>query len=95
MKFEWDENKNNLNQQKHKISFEEACYVFSDQFALSMFDPDNSEDEDRFVLLGQSRKDYILVVIHTYRNRDNEKIVRIISARKATKKEKLTYMKRC
>ena len=95
MKFEWDENKNKLNQQKHRVSFEEACYIFSDPFALSMFDPDHSENEDRFVMLGKSRNEYILVVIHTYRENDNEEVVRIISARKATKKEKSTYTKRC
>ena len=95
MKFEWDPNKEAINIRKHGISFEQAAYVFADPFSLSMFDEEHSDKEDRWVLLGKSNNETILVVIHTYRTRDNEEIVRIISARKATKNEEKTYKKRC
>jgi len=90
--FEWDENKNILNQRKHGISFEEAKTVFYDESARLIHDPDHSETEDRFVLLGLSINFRIVAVIHTYR-KDDEKI-RIISARKAIKNEIKHYYRR-
>lgn len=87
--FEWDENKNSINKEKHKISFEEAQTVFYDESALVIDDPDHSEEEDRFIILGFSNKANLLVVCHCYRASDT--IVRIISARKATATESRQY----
>ncbi len=88
--FDWDENKNQINQKKHGISFDEASTVFYDEEALLKDDPDHSEDEDRFVILGMSSMAKLLVVCHCYR--DSEMVIRIISARKATKTESKFYM---
>ncbi len=88
--FVWDEKKNKLNQSKHDgIDFDEAKTVFFDEFARVAYDPDHSSDEDRFVILGLSNNLRLLVVCHCYRESDS--IIRIISARKATKKEADTY----
>ena len=87
--FEWDANKNIINQKKHKISFEEAQTVFYDENALLIDDPDHSEEEERFILLGFSRRANLLVVCHCYRQ--SESVIRIISARKATKTEERVY----
>jgi hypothetical protein len=95
MKFEWDIKKEKSNINKHAISFEQASYVFGDPFSLSMYDPDHSEDEDRYVLIGKSRNEVILTVVHTFRNQDGIEMVRVISARKVTQKEKKIYQKRC
>ncbi len=92
MNFEWDENKAATNQQKHGITFQEAATVFQDEDALPIFDPDHSEDEDRFILLGMSSILRILVVCHCYRANDD--VIRIISARKATRNESSTYKRR-
>ena len=92
MNFEWDENKAATNQQKHGITFQEAATVFQDEDALLIFDPDHSEDEDRFILLGMSSILRILVVCHCYRANDD--VIRIISARKATRNESSTYKRR-
>ena len=92
MNFEWDENKAATNQQKHGITFQEAATVFQDEDALQIFDPDHSEAEDRFVLLGMSSILRILVVCHCYRANDD--VIRIISARKATRNESSTYKRR-
>jgi len=81
----WDEPKNRTNRRKHGISFEEAQTVFADENALRYFDPDHSTTEDRFLLLGLSWNLRVLVVRHWYRQ--NDSIVRIISARKANKLE--------
>ncbi|MCQ2546554.1 MAG: BrnT family toxin [Clostridia bacterium] len=83
--FEWDESKNASNKTKHGVSFEEAVSVFDDSRAMVIPDPDHSDEEERFVILGLSIKLNMLVVCHCYRN--NEQTIRIISARKATKKE--------
>jgi uncharacterized protein len=91
MKFEWDVNKEKLNIQKHGVNFEQASYVFADPFALSIFDAKHSEKEDRWVLLGKSSNELILIVVHTFRDSNGIELVRIISARKATKYEKSTY----
>ena len=87
--FEWDENKNNINKKKHKISFEEAKSVFYDSNALLISDPEHSYDEERFILLGLSKNLNLLIVCHCYRC--SESVIGIISARKATKNETKQY----
>ena len=89
LKFEWDENKNQINQQKHAVSFEEAKTVFYDENALLIDDPDHSEEEERVIILGLSSRAKLLVVCHCYRA--SETVIRIISARKATRKETQYY----
>jgi hypothetical protein len=89
LKFEWDENKNEINRKKHKISFEEAATVFYDDEALVIDDPDHSEEEERFIIMGFSEYANLLVVCHCYRA--SETVIRIISARKATKTERYYY----
>ena len=89
IQFEWDERKNRENKRKHKVSFEEAQSVFLDENALRFFDPDHSEDEDRFLMLGMSFTLRVLVVCHCYREDDS--VIRIISARKADKREQSDY----
>lgn len=88
MTFEWDENKNQINQRKHGISFEEAKTVFYDEQALLEYDELHSADEDRFRILGCSSKGNILLVVHCIRD---ETVIRIISSRKATATEKAGY----
>ena len=92
IRFEWDENKNSINKSKHNISFEEAETVFYDEKALLISDPDHSEEEERFIILGFSSLANLLVVCHCYR--ENEELIRIISARKATKNEEKFYTAR-
>jgi len=87
--FEWDIKKNKINLNKHGVSFEEAKTVFYDEYAISYFDPEHSEDEDRFILLGMSFKLKTLVICHCFKQ--EEKNVRIISARKADKDEEKVY----
>jgi uncharacterized DUF497 family protein len=87
--FIWDEDKNKTNQKKHGISFDEAKTVFFDENAVEFQDPDHSKEEDRFILLGFSFKLRMLVVCYCYR--ENDTVIRIISARKATNKERLNY----
>ena len=87
--FSWDDRKDRENQRKHGISFDEATTAFADEKARLKHDPDHSHDEDRFILLGFSAKLRILVVAHAYRQNETE--VRIISARKATRKERKQY----
>ncbi|MBF0201267.1 MAG: BrnT family toxin [Desulfamplus sp.] len=70
-------------------------YVFADPFALNKYDDEHSEREDRWILLGKTLSEAILVVVHTFREVDGTEFVRIISARKATKQEKQAYHKRC
>lgn len=89
IKFKWDENKNQINQNKHKISFDEAKTVFYDEEALVIDDPEHSEEEERFIILGLSNKANLLVVCHCYRECDT--VIRIISARKATSNESRQY----
>lgn len=89
MKFTWDPKKATDNIKKHKISFEEAVTVFYDPLAKITDDPDHSNDEERFLMIGHSNKVNLLMVVHVYKE-ENEKI-RIISARKATKKEKKDF----
>lgn len=91
MKFEWDERKNRQNRIKHGIWFEEAKSVFADPQALLFDDPDHSEHEERFLLLGMSSFARVLVVVHRFR--EAKGVIRLISARKATKKEVRIYEK--
>lgn len=90
--FDWDENKNISNQKKHGMSFEEASSVFFDESAILFDDPEHSEDEDRFLLVGMSDRAKVCTVCHCYR--ESDEIIRIISARKATKKESEIYERR-
>ena len=89
LRFQWDERKNRENRRKHKVSFEDAQTVFLDENAIRYFDPDHAEDEDRFLLLGMSFTLRVLVVCHCYR--DDDLVIRIISARKADKQEQADY----
>jgi len=89
LRFEWDPKKAALNLRKHGVSFEDAQSVFSDESGLLIDDPDHSEDEDRFVLLGLSHSLRLLVVVHCYRSEG--KVIRIISARKADAQERSIY----
>ena len=89
LRFEWDERKAAANTKKHGVSFEEARSVFVDERAKLIDDPDHSEEEDRFVLLGLSSALRLLLVCHCYRSEGN--VVRIISARKATTSESKSY----
>lgn len=87
--FEWDEGKSRANRKKHGISFEEARSAFLDENARVIPDPEHSDEEDRFVLLGLSASVRILVVCHCYR--EDESAIRIISARKADREEQRQY----
>jgi uncharacterized DUF497 family protein len=87
--FSWDDRKNEANQKKHGISFDEAKTVFYDEDAIRYFDPDHSDDEDRFLMVGVSQKLRILIVCHCFREEDS--VIRIITARKATKSEENVY----
>ena len=92
LRFEWDDEKEKINIRKHGISFDEARTVFYDERAIQFFDPDHSEDEDRFILLGISFKLRTLVVCHCFRK--SETVVRLFSARKADKEEEQEYWRR-
>lgn len=87
-RFVWDENKNQTNIVKHNISFEEARTVFKDDCALVDFDPDHSESEDRFIIIGASNIGNLLTVCHCEREGG---VIRLISARRATKAEEKRY----
>jgi hypothetical protein len=87
--FEWDSRKAALNKRKHGVSFEEARTAFLDENAKIIDDPDHSESEDRFILLGVSSALRILLVCHCYR--EGDRVIRIISARKASTRESKQY----
>ena len=89
MKFTWDEEKAKANARKHHVSFEEASSVFADENARLKHDPEHSDDEDRFIILGFSSTLRILVVCHVYR--EGDRVIRLISARKATRNERKQY----
>jgi len=89
IKFEWDDQKAKSNLKKHGVSFEEARSVFYDDYAIQFFDSENSESEDRFLMLGLSHNSRILLVCHC--EREKGEVIRIISARKATAKERKFY----
>jgi uncharacterized DUF497 family protein len=89
LRFEWDDTKSKANRRKHGVSFAEAATVFYDERALLIGDPDHSDDEDRFFLLGMSIRLRSLVVCHCYR--EAESVIRIVSARKADRSEREEY----
>lgn len=89
LSFEWDENKNRSNRLKHGVSFEEATSVFQDENARGYYDPDHSENEDRFMLLGMSSRARMLIICHCTRQAGS--VIRIISARRATREEQKDY----
>jgi len=91
LEFAWDEAKATVNLRKHGISFDEARTVFFDERALLLADPDHSQREDRFILLGMSSTLRLLIVCHCYR--EEAQRIRIISARKATRRESTFYPK--
>jgi len=87
LKFEWDPNKATKNVKGHRVSFEEAATVFDDPMFITFVDEEHSVDEERYITIGLSKRGRLLLVAHT----DHEGQIRIISARKATKKEELFY----
>lgn len=87
MKFEWDTDKARSNLMKHGVSFEEATTVFDDPLYVDFFDPDHSDDEERYIMVGQSQQGRLIVVSYTERSSG----VRLISARVATRREKDAY----
>jgi uncharacterized DUF497 family protein len=92
LEFTWDESKARSNAKKHGVSFEEAQSAFADERARIIDDPDHSDDEDRFILLGMSAKPRLLIVVYAYRDREAK--IRIISARKAVPQERALYKQR-
>jgi uncharacterized protein len=92
LRVEWDERKSASNKRKHGVSFTEAATVFADENALLLDDPDHSAAEDRFILLGLSSVLRILVICHCYC--ENDEVIRIISARKADRRERQQYLER-
>ena len=88
IQFEWDEVKALSNVEKHGVAFEEAVTVFQDPFLITFFDEHHSDYEDRFISIGISERQRLLLVVHADRNNNS---IRIISARRATKKERETY----
>jgi len=91
IKFEWNTAKAVTNIKKHGVSFDEAKSVFFDEFAVQFFDQENSTNEDRFLMLGMSNETNLLLVCHC--ERDDGNIIRVISARKATKNESRNYQR--
>ena len=89
IRFEWDPQRAEVNLRKHRVSFEDAQSVFSDERALLIDDPDHSEDAERLVLLGLSQSLRLLVVVHCFRAEG--RVIRIISARKANAEERSNY----
>lgn len=85
--FEWDPEKASINERNHGVRFEEAATTFMDPLSITIFDPDHSDEEDRFVLMGLSDQRRLIVVVHT----DRREKIRIISARLATRRERQTY----
>jgi uncharacterized DUF497 family protein len=96
IQFEWDFEKEKVNIFHHKLSFTDACHVFSDVFQLNLFDEGHSDNEDRWIVIGEIPVMKIIVVVHTIRQGQtgDDSSVRIISARKATKKEREAYFAR-
>lgn len=89
IQFQWDASKARRNLREHGVSFEEAQSVFFDDYARQFFDEEHSDTEDRFLMLGVSNQSRVLLVCHC--EIENEDVIRIISARKATAKEKRLY----
>ena len=93
MKFEWDDTKNITNQEKHGVSFEEAIEVFDDALQISKLDRRFNYFEERWITIGTTKKEHILVVANLFFSDEGEEIIRIISARKANNSERKTYEK--
>ena len=89
MDFEWNTNKAESNLRKHGVSFQEAASVFGDDLGITVYDPDHSKDEDRYITIGWSDRRRLLIVSHT----DREERIRIISARALTPSERKDYEK--
>lgn len=85
--FKWNEDKADRNHKKHGITFEEAATVFNDPYFIDFYDPDHSEDEDRFIIIGMSNRQRLLIVSYTERLNS----IRLISARETTRQERITY----
>ncbi|MDE0425737.1 MAG: BrnT family toxin [Candidatus Poribacteria bacterium] len=90
MEFEWNANKAASNLSKHGVSFDEAQTVFDDTFYVDFYDPDHSYDEHRYIIIGQSAQNHLLIVSYTERGN----VIRLISARKATRGEREMYEER-
>lgn len=91
-RFEWDPYKARQNTIKHKVSFERAAEIFKDPMAVSIYDDEHSQQEDRWITIGKDHSENVFVVVHTFvQEDDNVCQIRIISARKATKKESMQY----
>lgn len=88
IKFEWDPRKERRNRQKHGVGFDEASTVFADTLSITIPDPDHSDEEERWVIMGVSLRQRLLVVVHT---EDDDEITRIISARPADSDERREY----
>ena len=91
MRFEWDEEKNRQNLRKHDVRFESAILVFEDPSSVTLRDSMHGEEEERFVTLGSIGPDSVLFVVHTLREQNDEEIIRIVSARAATSRERRAY----
>ena len=89
MEFEWDKNKAEANLLKHKVSFDEAKTVFNDPLYIDFYDPDHSDKENRYIIIGESQRSRLLIVSYTER----EHKTRLISAREATRREREYYEK--
>ena len=87
MEFEWDHQKAGINVSKHGVSFAHASTIFGDPLSMTFPDPDHSDDEDRYITIGSSADGVLLIVSHT----DRDQRIRIISARKATRRERRIY----
>jgi uncharacterized DUF497 family protein len=91
MEFKWNEEKNRINKEKHGISFEEASAVFNDPMHLAFIDERFEYGEERWITIGQVRSEMFIVAAHTYMDVDGNETIRIISARRATRKERRQY----
>ncbi len=93
--FDWDPRKADINRRGHGVTFEEATSVFADRYSLTIFDDDHSDDEERWVTIGSTGKPGLLLVVHTEDRVDDDAVmIRIISARRATKREARQYRSR-
>jgi len=94
VKFEWDPEKERLNRIKHRVTFAEACHIFSDKNNLTVYDHAHSHGEDRWVTIGRSSRGILSVVVHTYHKAAGIETIRIISARRASRRETAQYYER-
>jgi len=91
VKFEWDEKKNELNKRKHGVSFEEACEIFNDPLHIAMLDERYNYLEERWITIGQTAESELVVAANLYFDKNGDECIRIISARKATQRERSQY----